>query len=144
MSNATSRPPLKVVGINFDHMHMGDLLRQCHEHAQVEIVGVADEDLGRVAPIADRFNIPAERRYEDLRRCLDETRPDLALLCPMTGRHGEYVEAVAPYGVNILSKSRWPPASPTRSMIAAVEKTGKTMVINWPSPGTRRTSRPSA
>src|SRR5262249_9531071 len=34
---------MKIVGINFDHMHMGDLLRMAHEHPRAEIVGVCDE-----------------------------------------------------------------------------------------------------
>ena len=33
----------KIAGINFDHMHMGDLLRRVHEHPQAEIVGICDE-----------------------------------------------------------------------------------------------------
>ena len=37
----------RVAGINFDHMHMGDLLRMCQEHPQVEIVGVIDDVLYR-------------------------------------------------------------------------------------------------
>ena len=35
-------PKFKVVGINFDHMHMGDLLRQVHEHPEAEIVGICE------------------------------------------------------------------------------------------------------
>ena len=34
----------KIAGINFDHMHMGDLLRMAHEHPDAEIVGISDED----------------------------------------------------------------------------------------------------
>ena len=32
----------RVVGINFDHMHMGDLLRQAHDHPGAEIAGICD------------------------------------------------------------------------------------------------------
>ena len=34
----------RVAGINFDHMHMGDLLRLVHEHPEAEIAGVYDPD----------------------------------------------------------------------------------------------------
>ena len=34
----------RVVGINFDHMHMGDLLRKVHEHPDAEIAGICDRD----------------------------------------------------------------------------------------------------
>ena len=33
----------RFAGINFDHQHMGDLLRQVHEHPNAEIVGISDE-----------------------------------------------------------------------------------------------------
>jgi hypothetical protein len=38
----------KIAGINFDHMHMGDLLRQASEHPKVEIVGISDEQPERM------------------------------------------------------------------------------------------------
>jgi hypothetical protein len=33
----------KIAGINFDHMHMGDLLRMVHEHPNAEIAAICDE-----------------------------------------------------------------------------------------------------
>ena len=32
----------RIAGINFDHFHMGDLLRQASEHPNAEIVGISD------------------------------------------------------------------------------------------------------
>ncbi len=32
----------RIAGINFDHFHMGDLLRQTSEHPNAEIVGICD------------------------------------------------------------------------------------------------------
>lgn len=128
-----SKKTWKVVGINFDHMHMGDLLRLAHEHPNAEIVGVADADLTRVAPIADTFGIPIERRYADYRQCLEETKPDIALLCPKTGLHSEYVRNVAPYGTHILvEKPMATSLADADAMIGAMQATGKTLVINWP------------
>lgn len=123
----------KFAGINFDHMHMGDLLRLVHEHPAAEIVGIADETPARMASTADKWGIPPERVYTDFRRCIEETKPDVVVLCPMTGRHGEYVEAVAPYSVHILvEKPMAASLADADRMIRAVEATGKTMVINWP------------
>ena len=39
--------PWKIAGINFDHMHMGDLLRMVHEHPNAEIVGISKQALTR-------------------------------------------------------------------------------------------------
>ena len=95
-------PKWKVVGINFDHVHMGDLLRMAHSHPGVEVVGVSDLKVERMAEAARTFSIPGERVYVDYRRCLEECRPDLVILCPATARHGEWTERVAEYGVNVL------------------------------------------
>jgi predicted dehydrogenase len=123
----------KIAGINFDHMHMGDLLRLVHEHPHAEIVGICHEEPARMEGVARSFAIPAERQFTDYRECLEKTRPDIAVLCPATAQHGEYVQKVAPYGVHILmEKPMAASLADADAMIAAVEATGKTLVINWP------------
>ena len=47
----------RVVGISFDHMHMGDLLRQVHEHPEAEIAGIFDPDRGRMQSAVQAFGI---------------------------------------------------------------------------------------
>ncbi|HLK56866.1 MAG TPA: Gfo/Idh/MocA family oxidoreductase [Chthonomonadaceae bacterium] len=123
----------KVAGVNFDHMHMGDLLRLVHEHPHAEIVGLADATPSRMETAGNNFGIPPERRYLDFRLCIEETRPDIVLLCPKTGEHGDYVEWVAPYGVHVLvEKPMAASLADADRMIAAMQATGKTLVINWP------------
>ena len=124
---------LKVAGINFDHMHMGDLLRKCHEHPDVEIVGICDEDPRRMQTAIANFGIGADRVFTDPDRCLETTRPDFVVLCPATARHAEYVERVAPHGVHMLVEK--PFASSLREadrMIAAAKKAKRLLAINWP------------
>jgi len=87
---------LKVAGINFDHMHMGDLLRMVAEHPAAQIVGVCDETPGRMQPAARNFGISADRMFSRVEQCMETAKPDLVILCPATGKHAEYVEAVAP------------------------------------------------
>lgn len=123
----------KFVGINFDHMHMGDLLRQVHEHPQAEIVGICDEQPERMAGVARTFAIPTERIFTDYRQCLEATQPDIAILCPATATHGLWVERVAPFGVHLLVEKPFAASlAEADAMIAAVAATGKQMVINWP------------
>jgi predicted dehydrogenase len=123
----------KVAGINFDHMHMGDLLRQVHEHPHAEIAGVCDEEPARMESVIRNFSIPLERQFTDYRECLEKSKPDIVILCPATARHGEYVEKVAPYNTHILvEKPMAASLADADAMIRAVEKTGKTLVINWP------------
>ncbi len=114
-------------------MHIGDLLRMAYEHPQAEIVGICDETPSRMEGAAQNFYIPAERQFTDVDTCLQQTRPDIVLLCPKTAQHGEYVEKVASYGVNILvEKPMAATLADADRMIQAVQATGKTLVINWP------------
>lgn len=123
----------KIAGVNFDHMHMGDLLRMVHEHPEAEIVGVSDEDNARMDAVAQALGIDDAARFTDYRQCLEETKPDITILCPATATHGEWVEKVAPFGTHILvEKPMAASLAEADAMIAAVQKTGKTMVINWP------------
>ena len=129
----TTSAKWRIAGINFDHMHMGDLLRLAHEHPDAEIVGVADADPTRMTDAAQRFGIPNSHCFTDFRRCLEQTRPDIVLLCPKTGEHADYVEWVAPYGVHVLvEKPMAASLADADRMMSAMTATGKTLVINWP------------
>ena len=123
----------RVVGVNFDHAHMGDLLRMAYEHPEVEIAGICDEDPARMVAAAASFNIPADRIYTDYRRCLEASRPDLIILCPATAEHAEWVERVAPYGTNVLVEKPFAASlADADRMIAAMSVTGMLFAINWP------------
>jgi glucose-fructose oxidoreductase len=123
----------RVAGINFDHMHMGDLLRQVHDHPDAEIVAICDAYPARMETARKNFSLPADRIFTDLDRCLTTSKPDLVILCPATGAHAEWVEKVAPYGVNILVEKPFASSlGDADRMIAAMKKSGKTLVINWP------------
>lgn len=124
---------LKVVGINFDHMHMGDLLNHAHQHDGVEIVGICDEQPERMETAAKKFSIPDEQIFTDYQQCLETTRPDIVMLCPSTATHGLWVERVALYDVNVLVEKPFAASlAEADAMIAAMEKTGKQLIINWP------------
>ena len=123
----------KVAGVNFDHMHMGDLLRQVNEHPSAEIVGIADASRERMAGAIANFQLPEAKVFTDWRRCLETTRPDIVILCPKTGEHGQVVVEVAPYGTHVLVEKPFAAnLAEADRMIAAVAASGKTLVINWP------------
>lgn len=126
-------PRYKIAGINFDHMHMGDLLQMAHQHPYADIVGLSDETPARMERAAANFDIPPDRCFTDFRQCLEQTRPDIVLLCPATADHGDWVAKVAHYGVHILVEKPFA-SSVTEAdrMIGAIEAAGKTLVINWP------------
>ncbi|MBI5770661.1 MAG: Gfo/Idh/MocA family oxidoreductase [Verrucomicrobia bacterium] len=124
---------LRVVGLNFDHMHMGDLLRQCFEHPAVEIAGVCDDDPARMQPSVEKFGLAPDRIFTDPRKCLEATRPDFVVLCPATARHAEYVELVAPYRPHIFVEKPFAATlAEADRMIAAAKKAKRLLAINWP------------
>jgi glucose-fructose oxidoreductase len=123
---------LRVVGVNFDHMHMGDLLREVHQHPDAEIAGIFDPDPKRMASAISTFAIPADRVFTDLAKCLAATRPDLAILCSAPAEHANYVEAIAPSGAHIVVEKPFASSiADARRMIAAVKAPQK-LAINWP------------
>lgn len=123
----------RFVGISFDHMHMGDHLRLIHEHPNAEIVGVCDPQRERMAEVARTFAIPERAQFTDLRRCLEEAQPEVAILCPRTALHAGYVEEVAPYGVHMfVEKPMAANVADADRMIRAAAATGKMLAINWP------------
>jgi predicted dehydrogenase len=124
---------LKVVGLSFDHMHMGDLLRMCAEHPGVEIAGICDERPARMQSAIANFGLPAERVFTDPGKCLEATGPDFAVLCPATARHADYVELATRHKVHVLLEK--PFAATLREadrMIAAAKAAGRQLAINWP------------
>ncbi len=123
----------RIAGINFDHFHMGDLLRMASEHPNCEIVGISDEQPERMKSAISNFKLSSNRVFNDYRQCLEKTKPDLVILCPATAHHAEWTEKVAPFGVHIIMEKPFAATlSEADRMIRAVEKTGKTLAINWP------------
>lgn len=123
----------KIAGINFDHGHMGDLLRQAFDHPDAEIVGISDEEPARMEMSVRNFSIPADRVFTDYRVCLEQSKPDLVILCPATATHAEWTERVAPYGAHILVEKPFAASlAEADRMIAALAKTGRQLIINWP------------
>jgi glucose-fructose oxidoreductase len=125
-------PQYRVVGINFDHMHMGDLLRQVHGHPDVEIAGICDADPARMASAIAAFGIPPARVFTDVAACMG-TNPDLVILCPAPADHAAYVKMVAPYGHNIMVEKPFAASlADADRMIAACATHGVRLAINWP------------
>jgi predicted dehydrogenase len=123
----------KIAGINFDHDHMGDNLRMAFDHPQVEIVGICHEDPRKMERAIRNFSIPPERVFTDYRACLESTKPDIALLCPATARHAEWVLKIAPSGVHVLLEKPFAASlADADLMLTAMRATGKLFAINWP------------
>lgn len=123
----------RVAGINFDHLHMGDLLRLVHDHPLAEIAGVCHDDRARMEQAIADFGLPDDRVSTDYRACMEQTKPDLVILCPATAQHADWVEAIAPYGVPVLVEKPFAASlGEADRMIAAMAQSGQLLAINWP------------
>lgn len=122
----------RVLGISFDHMHMGDLLRQVASHPDAEIAGIYDPDPARMASAVAGFAIPEARVFTDLAACL-ATPADLAIVCAATAAHAATVEAIAPHGLSVMVEKPFAAsAADARRMIAAMAAGGGRLAVNWP------------
>jgi predicted dehydrogenase len=123
-----------VLGISFDHMHMGDLLRQVAEHPDAEIAGIFDPDRKRMQTAIATFGIPEDRVFGDLDACLSKTKADLAIVCSATAEHAHTVEKIAPHGLHVvIEKPFAASAADARRIIKAMQGTGRKLAINWPA-----------
>jgi len=123
----------RILGLSFDHMHMGDLLRAVDEHPDAEIAGLFDPDRARMASAVETFAVPEERVFTDLDACLATTDADLAIICSAPTDHAAYVERVAPHGLHVIVEKPFAAdAADARRMIAAMAGTGRHLAINWP------------
>jgi glucose-fructose oxidoreductase len=122
----------RIVGISFDHMHMGDLLRMVHDHPGAELVGIFDPNRAAMQRAVEAFAIPEARVFTDFDACM-ATGPDLAILCAATADHARYTQRLAGHRVHVfVEKPFAASAADARAMIAAMAPTGKRLAINWP------------
>jgi glucose-fructose oxidoreductase len=123
----------RIAGINFDHMHMGDLLRMAHEHPQAQIVGICDEQPARMQSAIENFKLNDNQVFTDYRKCIETTKPDLVILCPATADHARWTEQVAPFGAHVVVEKPFAASvADADRMIAAMTGTGRQLAINWP------------
>ena len=123
----------RIAGINFDHFHMGDLLRQIFDHPLADIVGIADEQPERMIGATKNFGLRPTQVFTDYRKCMEQTKPDIVVLCPAASKHGEWVAKIAPYGTHILMEKPFAGSlAEADAMIASMQAKGKTLAINWP------------
>lgn len=121
---------MRIVGISFDHMHMGDLLRMVAAHPGAELVGIFDPDRARMQRAVSAFEIPEHRVFTDFEACMG-TKPDLAILCSAPASHADYTERLAAHGCHVFVEKPFAASvADARRMIAAME--GKVLAINWP------------
>lgn len=122
----------RIAGINFDHFHMGDLLRYGASHPRAEIVGISDETPERMEEAIRKLRLPREKSFTDCMACLEQTRPDIVILCPAASKHGEWVKKIAPYGAHVMVEKPFAASLKEADAMIAAMAPGQRLMINWP------------
>ena len=122
----------RIAGINFDHFHMGDLLRMAQAHPHARLVGIADEQPARMEEAVRKLGIARDAVFADYRACLEQARPDLVILCPAAAQHGRWVKRVAPHGVHVLVEKPFAASLREADAMVAAMPAGRQLMINWP------------
>ncbi len=125
--------PIRVVGIGFDHMHIGDQLKTAIDHPDAVLVGVLDSDPQRAALVlADLgVEVPITTDFDELIRL---TSPDVAFVCSTTAEHPAWVEKLAAASVHmIIEKPVADSLEAAEKMVADAAAGGVVMAVNWPT-----------
>lgn len=125
---------IRVVGVGFDHMHIGDQLRLAQGHQDVEVVGVYDiaEHPDRATKVLHdlALDVPI---FRDLRTLIEQTHPDIAFVCSSTSAHAELTETLAAAKVHVIAEK--PMATSVAEACAmrdSARRHGTQLVVNWP------------
>jgi len=123
----------RVVGIGFDHMHMGDLLRLVCEHPDAEVVGVWHSEPTKPREVLSRLGLSEELLYSDWKRCLTEPQPTVAVLCVSTADHRDWAVKISEQGLHLLVEKPFATSlADADVMLQAVNQAGTKLAINWP------------
>lgn len=123
----------RVVGICFDQMHIGDLLEIAQNSKDYQVVGVYDPTTERMTPVCSDLEIPQSLMYTDWEEMLQETRPDLGIVCSVTDEHTLWTKRLAERGIHVLLEK--PFSTNTLDAEEAIRVANEYKVhlcVNWP------------
>lgn len=123
----------KIAGINFDFRHMDHLLGFAHAAENAEICGIWHTDRKEMEDVISSCRLGPEKVFADWRECIDESDPDLVVLCPATRDHALWVERIIGCGKHVLVEK--PFASnldEAERLIALSQDAGVRLAVNWP------------
>jgi glucose-fructose oxidoreductase len=125
-----------VAGLGFDHGHMDGLLESVDDHPDAKLVGLCDDNRERSAAdveAAARRHGLTDRVFTDPGACIEATDPDVVVLCPAYADHADWVEAVAPHGVDVLLEKAFAASlADVDRIVSAMDAADGRLMVNWP------------
>jgi predicted dehydrogenase len=126
VNHAGKRLRVGVVGLGIGRMH----IEGWRQHAQVDVVAVADADPARLAQVGEQFGI--RRRHADLSDMLASTPLDVVSICTPNQSHCELALQALASGCHVLcEKPMAMNAAEAAQMLAAAERAGRRLMINF-------------
>ena len=123
---SAKRLKVGVVGLGMGRAH----IEGWREHAQVDVVAIADSDAERLAQIGEKFGI--EGRYASAEAMLAANRLDVVSICTPNKFHKDLTLAALAAGCHVLcEKPIAMSAAEGREMLAAAERAGRRLMINF-------------
>lgn len=120
---------MKIGILSFAHLHAESYIQNLIAAPGVDLIGIADEDLGRGTYFASRFGTRLFDSYETLLAA----QPDGVLVCSENSKHRPLVELAAAAGVHVLCEK---PLATTpedaRAMVSACAQSGVILMTAFP------------
>lgn len=115
-----------VIGLGIGRMH----IEGWRQHPHVEVVAIADADPVRLAAVGDQFGIPG--RHTSAEAMLASESLDVVSVCTPNKFHKDLTLAALAAGCHVLcEKPMAMNADEGREMLAAAERAGKRLMINF-------------
>jgi predicted dehydrogenase len=94
--------PVRLAVAGLVHGHVAGFLRQLANSPEVQLVGVWDDDSHLTAKYTLEYQLAASIVYTDLKKMLEETRPQAVMTFTSTYDHLQIVQLCAPRGIHVM------------------------------------------
>src|SRR6218665_2107886 len=89
----------RLIGVGFDHMHIGDQLTVATMHPQIDLLGVWDRDETRARAVLNDLSLDC-RYPSDPAGLFILSEADIAVVCSTTAEYPELVEMIVSAGTH--------------------------------------------
>jgi len=93
---------LRVAIVGLEHGHVEGFLRMLPQHADVQLVGIADADSTLVAKYRSRFNLPESLFFKSEAEMIKARHPAVVLVYTSIAQHRPSIDIAAQYGVSVM------------------------------------------
>jgi predicted dehydrogenase len=133
ISGLAGAAPLRLAIAGLNHGHVSGFLNNASKRAgDVQIVAIYDPVGSLTATYGERFHIPAEARFTDLNKMLDQVKPEAVATFTATIDHVTVVEACTKRHIPVMMEKPLAvnPAQ-ARAMQKASDSTGTPVIVNY-------------